>query len=80
MKEIRLKRTQRCPVVRIQQPPYQWKVTDYHSWHAMGFCRFCGQSRRAVRVWPEDFAPGPVHPKPELVYDDFYVGKHDGRC
>lgn len=79
-KEFVRKRTQRCPVVRIQQPPYHWKITDYHSWHAMGFCKHCGQTRRQVRVWPEDFALGPSkHPKPENIYDNFYTGKHDPR-
>lgn len=60
--------TSRCPVVRPQKPPYQWKTTDYHDWtDGTGFCRFCGQARKETQVdvllrerhWDDEDAPPP---------------------
>lgn len=51
-------RTQRCEVVRTQQPPYGWKTTDYHEWvKAGGYCKHCGLFREQVKVADKDFAP-----------------------
>lgn len=59
-------RTQRCPVLRLQKPPYQWKTTDYHQWRridgkVVGCCRHCGQFPDQVLVPDESFAPS--HPE-----------------
>lgn len=48
--------TQRCSVVRRQQPPYQHMTTDYHEWPdhrggvTGGTCIHCGKTLEEVRV------------------------------
>lgn len=49
--------TQRCSVVRRQQPPYQWKWTAYHRWRripgtnqVVGCCLECGLFPNQVKV------------------------------